>query len=447
MDARGRVRHDAAAHRVTVPPSVLRSVPPSVPQPTRQSVVHGAGTLHGNAGVRRLGGVVQAAALTSGVESTRALPELADRHPPGRLARVAGTNALAWGAVILLHAAASYGDQLRRDGSIAFAPIVRAMALAYLPWLTYSLVLSLLLARQPSRVTERGAMLRLFLWSIPLFLLPQVAYQVLLVSLAQPAHPGDVLASFTTAFRRWPAMLWLIDVALFSATYAVVHATFATLETHAAQRRRDRADAEVRAMRHELDQQRLQGLRAQLEPHFLFNTLNAISGLVRGDDRSLAVKALGELSALLRHALSSIQRDWVTMEDELTLVTQYLALQRLRYGERLHVTEAVGEGALEAECPPFLLQPLVENAIRHDLERHEGTSDIHLRVARVDQTVTVEVSNGLRPALPPNPGAGLGLRATRDRLQLLYGARARLETRQEGERFVVHVELPVHARD
>lgn len=387
-------------------------------------------------------GIASGWRITSVVNSVAVRLPVATITPPLRATRVLAVNAAAWGAVVLLHTAASYGDALRRGAAPGVASLLSSLALAYLPWLAFSVVLSLLLARDPTRVTDARAMRHRFFWSIPLFLLPQVGYQVMLAWGTQPEREP-----YLQALRRWPAVLWLIDLALFSATFAVVYATFAVLESLASQKRRERADAELRTVQHELDQQRLQGLRAQLEPHFLFNTLNAISGLVRGDDRALAVKALGELSALLRYALSSTQRDWVTMGDELAFVDQYLALQRLRYGDRLMVERTVQAASADADCPPLLLQPLVENAIRHDLERHEGASDIRLRVATDGPTVQVEVSNTLRAAAPPNPGLGLGLAATRDRLQLLYGERARFTAGAAGDRFVVTLRLPVEARD
>lgn len=350
-------------------------------------------------------------------------------------------NTAAWSAVTLLHTVASYGDLLRRGGTVPFTAVLWPTAMAYLPWLAFSLALSRWLRRRPGLVADAVAMRRLIGWSLPLFLLPEVAYQVALSLWQRP----EGLGAFWSALRAWSPIFWLIDIALLVATVAVVYASVAMLENVAAERRRARADAELAAARTEVAQHRLRSLRAQLEPHFLFNTLNAISGLVRDDVRALAVQALSELSALLRYALDATQKDWVTVEDELRFVERYLALQRLRYGPRLQVQQVVDDAALAADCPPLLLQPLVENAIRHDVDRHDGISDIRLHVRRDGARVYIEVRNRLRPGAPPNPGAGLGLRATRDRLQLIYGEAATASAGAKVDQFIVTVTLPVQA--
>jgi LytS/YehU family sensor histidine kinase len=184
-------------------------------------------------------------------------------------------------------------------------------------------------------------------------------------------------------------------------------------------------------------------LRAQFEPHFLFNALNAISALVRDGDRTLALGGIGRLSDLLRYALSASVRNTVTVAAELQFVRDYLDLQRLRYGDRLQV-RIDGEGRLlhEVECPPLLLQPLIENALRHDLDCHQGPSDIRLVFAQDDETLAIRVANPVSAQASPNPGAGLGLANTRERLKLMHPT-ASLITSVEGGRFVAEVRLPL----
>jgi LytS/YehU family sensor histidine kinase len=192
-----------------------------------------------------------------------------------------------------------------------------------------------------------------------------------------------------------------------------------------------------------LEQQRLLALRAQLEPHFMFNALNAISALVRGGDSALALGGINRLSELLRYALAASVRDTVSVADELQFVRDYLDLQGLRYGERLRVS-IDGEGPLlhEADCPPLLLQPLVENALRHDLDCHGGPSDIRLRFERSGDSLLIQVSNPMNGLSSPNPGAGLGLSNTRDRLRIMHPG-ASLQAGPADGRFVAEVRLPL----
>ncbi len=192
-----------------------------------------------------------------------------------------------------------------------------------------------------------------------------------------------------------------------------------------------------------LERQRLAALRGQLEPHFIFNALSAIGAMVRMDDKALALDGLSRLGDLLDYALASSERDWVEAGKELQFVLNYLDLQRLRFGDRLQV-RIEGAHVLEdgIDCPPMLLQPLVENALRHDLECHEEASDIEMSFAREGDRLKVLVSNPVRPHAAPAAGLGIGLRGIRARLQLAYGGAASLATARTGGRFVAELSLP-----
>jgi LytS/YehU family sensor histidine kinase len=199
----------------------------------------------------------------------------------------------------------------------------------------------------------------------------------------------------------------------------------------------------------DLQEQRLQALRGQLEPHFIFNCLNAISALVRSDDKRIALSGLNRLSDLLRYALTASSRDWVRVEDELNFIRDYLDLQRLRYGTRLQVSiEGADAMVLAGDCPPLLLQPLLENALRHDLDCHEAASDICMRFVLVGEQLCIQVSNAVNDELVANPGLGLGLPQTQARLQLIYGDTASMRsgriTKSGTTSFEVEIRMPLH---
>ena len=208
----------------------------------------------------------------------------------------------------------------------------------------------------------------------------------------------------------------------------------------------ERADA--LALRLELEQQKSLALRAQLEPHFMFNALNAISALVISDNKDVALNGIHGLSELLRYALAAGDKNWVRFAEELAFVQDYLALQRLRYGERLHIAmEGVDEQVLACDCPPLLLQPLIENALRHDLDCHEEASDILCSFDFEDGNLLIRISNPVHAEAAANPGVGLGLRNTLARLQLAYGDAASLQTETTAGRFVVTISMPVTRYD
>jgi two-component system sensor histidine kinase AlgZ len=245
--------------------------------------------------------------------------------------------------------------------------------------------------------------------------------------------------------EAWQLLLKMLLVGWFSTTgtFAAILAIHYWRQARARELAWQRSQTDMLALRLALEEQRMLALRAQLEPHFLFNALNAISALVREGDKTLALGGIGRLSDLLRYALTASVRNTATVADELAFVRDYLDLQRLRYGERLQVhIDGAGDLLHEVACPPLLLQPLIENALRHDLDCREGPGDIRLAFERDGDTLCIRVANPAGAGVPANPGAGLGLANTRDRLRLMHPS-ASLQAGLQGERFVAEVRLPL----
>ncbi len=181
----------------------------------------------------------------------------------------------------------------------------------------------------------------------------------------------------------------------------------------------------VRAARLEsqLMQARLDALTGQLQPHFLFNTLHTISAFVLENPKQ-ANRMITRLSELLRHSFSREHGPLVTLEEELQLLDHYVAIQEARFGDRLKVTFRVDAGTGAATVPTFLLQPLVENAIRHGAALQGGIAEVEIAVVRAGDRLRLEVrDNG--PGVPAGVGrngGGVGIANTRARLAQLYGA-------------------------
>ncbi|NHZ96668.1 sensor histidine kinase [Massilia sp. CCM 8734] len=245
-----------------------------------------------------------------------------------------------------------------------------------------------------------------------------------------------------SGFAQFMALMWV------SFTCVATIAACIWRESRLREQAWMRSQSDNLALRLELEQQRLLALRGQLEPHFLFNALNAISALVRSDDKRVALDGINHLSALLRYALEASAHDHVSVRDERQFLDDYLALQRLRYGARLNVhIDGDSESVLGADIPPLLLQPLIENALRHDLDCHDRASDIRVVFSADAQSLAIHVSNPASDARSANPGLGLGLRHVRERLQLAHGSSAALQTGLHDGRFVVDIHMPLHARD
>jgi hypothetical protein len=194
-------------------------------------------------------------------------------------------------------------------------------------------------------------------------------------------------------------------------------------------------------------QLRLQMLQGQLEPHFMFNTLNSIAALVRGAEREVALGALTRLSELLRYSLRASQQQWVSVADELRFVDDYVALQRLRFGADLQWQAEVARSEWARwACPPLLLQPLVENAIRYGLESGEPGA-IGMRVQQLDDRLQIELDNPRSAEAHLMAGHGVGLGKTRERVQMLYGDQGSLSTDAQPHHFHLTLNLPLRDLD
>jgi signal transduction histidine kinase len=176
----------------------------------------------------------------------------------------------------------------------------------------------------------------------------------------------------------------------------------------------------------QLAEARLGALRMQLNPHFLFNSLNAITVLVRDQNTRDASRMLELLSGVLRQVLQSGKRQEVTLDDELRFTEQYLAIEQVRFSDRLEVRWLIEPTLRDAVVPEFILQPLVENAIRHGVAKRSEAGIIEISAqATGDNLVLTVRDNG--PGYRPESDAGVGLANTRARLATLFGEAGRLE--------------------
>ena len=164
-----------------------------------------------------------------------------------------------------------------------------------------------------------------------LFMIPYELYMILLGMLDQ----GVTLAKFIERVHKQPAMYGFLDYILFIGCFASCMPLAVFQRTLGEQRRRQRIEAENLTLRLEAEKNRMAALQGQLEPHFLFNALNALSALVRGGERPLALAAIGQLSELLRYATAASEREWSSIGEEIAFVEDYVGLQKLRHGERL----------------------------------------------------------------------------------------------------------------
>jgi hypothetical protein len=259
-------------------------------------------------------------------------------------------------------------------------------------------------------------------------------------SLGDAMLGGNIVQMFMAEHRIRPDVLnrTVSNFISFSWLYGWLGTTYVILQTNAAMHERDLQLAEARNL---AQTAQLTALRLQLNPHFLFNTLNAISSLIVTGRNRDGEAMLAKLCVFLRTALVSDGRGEVTLGEELETLQTYLEIEAIRFGDRLTVDFAAEDELLELPVPNFILQPLVENAVKHGVAPTSRPVILRVGARRDGQDLILSVSdNG--GAARPGPGTGVGLDNTRRRLEVIYGPRARLETIAHDGGFTALIRLP-----
>ena len=256
------------------------------------------------------------------------------------------------------------------------------------------------------------------------------------LAVAVELTPERTPLGFWTAFTYALVATFFFNVLIYWVVVSVAH----TIRFYRRDRERELRTAELETR---LAQARLQALQMQLNPHFLFNTLHAISSLMHKDVEA-ADRMLIRLSDLLRYALESTDEQEVPLRRELDFLDRYIEIEQTRFGDRLTITKEIEPETLDAVLPNLLLQPMMENAIQHGIEPHARRGHIVLKSARHGNAMRLEIrDNG--DGLPggTKPQEGVGISNSRARLQQLYGDQGqfRLANAPEGG-LIVSIVVP-----
>jgi hypothetical protein len=326
----------------------------------------------------------------------------------------AGLSAVPW---LLIHSTAPLA------GLVLSAVCSEAFALGTLPVWYLCRALPLLPAKLWQVVSIHAAAAAL--WSVGFLVCAELVAELLALLPAWRALPTDIGAAEGA----------LIGV---GALFYLLVATFHYVLTELDQRRIAGEREAVLALA--AQQAKLSALRAQVHPHFLFNSLNTVSALI-GYDTAKAREACLLLAEYLRGTLGAQQRALVSLREEWSLCQRYLAMEALRLGERLRIEVSVEESAEDCDIPSLLLQPLVENAVTHGITPVEQPQPLRVRARCRSGRLRIELENGLDPA-PRGREGGLGLANVRARLFGQYGNDATLRIERERDCFIVVLDLP-----
>jgi two-component system LytT family sensor kinase len=311
-----------------------------------------------------------------------------------------------WTLVILVY---STGTQLQGE-PLNWGQSIRSALAAWVSWV---LLVPLIVHVDRRLPVARDALIPRLLFHVPLSFVFAIAFRYLhygaSLVLRAPVDAALLTGGPLTLFDRF---IWLV--------YWVIVGGYVASEYQDQIRDRKVRTAELERL---LAQSRLETLRTQLNPHFLFNALNAISAHVEGAPRT-ARWMLAQLGDLLRLSLDHAEEQEIPLQQELAFVDRYLKLQKIRYEDRLDVIVDAEPSALRALVPTFILQPLLENAIRHGIATRSAPGLIEIQAWREGDWLHLTVRDdgpGLPPGWKADEGFGVGLSNTRERLRRLYG--------------------------
>lgn len=297
----------------------------------------------------------------------------------------------------------------------SFPLIVLYHLLVWAAWAIFTPIVIRLVERFPPRRTRN------ILLHVLAALAMSVTHVAYWVALTVAMRPYDDMGptNFSPAFMGASIARLPFELIIYLAAMAVAHAM--TLERT-------------------LGAARLHALELQIQPHFLFNTLNAISSLVRAKQNEEAVEVIAGLSDLLRYTLDHAGAQRVPLEQETAMLQRYLGIQRVRFADRLDVRIDVEDGAGRAAVPTLILQPLAENAIRHGIARVASAGRVVVRAYRRDANLEIEMFN--TGTLGNGERRGIGLTNTIERLRQLYGDAHRFELCERDGGVVAAISIP-----
>jgi sensor histidine kinase YesM len=297
-------------------------------------------------------------------------------------------------------------------------PLTRLFAAMLLSWLPWALATPVVLRLQRQYPLQRTMLAPWLIHAVALVIIAVISglWDAVLQKFLHPWSSTSAALSFVMlSLTKFYGEL-LSCVVLYSVVLLVGH-MLESRERLALQR------TEAARLNEQLSKAQLNALRQQIEPHFLFNTLNAISGLVREERNEAAVGMIAGLSDLLRHTLRDSKTQEVPLEEELQFLQKYLDIQKIRFADRLQLSVDIDREFFSARVPSFILQPIVENAVKHGIAARANGGAIRITAIRSNGLITFRVYND-GPSLPAGwekNQSGVGISNVRNRLQSLYG--------------------------
>lgn len=353
--------------------------------------------------------------------------------------------AAVWTVVALLFGSNSYASRLLSAKPVPLLPI---LAHSWLSWIFFAFAtgpIAAMVRSFPARGRQWRRSVPTLAGGGAVVLVLMAAWDVAAVKIE--SHLFDTTEILgALAELPLPRLYEELLIRYAAVTLLAYAATVTALQAIAFRRSLQERELRQSQLEAQLAQARLAVLKAQLHPHFLFNTLNSIAALVHADPEG-AERMIVLLSELLRTTLSSTDEHEIPLRRELDVLERYLEIERMRFSDRLSVVVEPGYGTLDALVPNLILQPLVENAIRHGIAPRLAPGTVTVRSRDSGRTLEIEVADngvGLSPGRTGDGSHGVGLANTRERLHQLYGDAAGLDlAANPGGGLVARLHLPL----
>lgn len=346
-------------------------------------------------------------------------------------------NFIIWILFIGVSLSASFVDSSRAGIDVNYINRTLGYFISFGPWMLVTPFFYWFLQKQHQTkqyTLTLSAIILLFAWAPFVGIFETTSYMVI---------RSDLKKSFFEIMTALPIFYWTYCLVL----YGVVMGACLSLLYY---RRSNENKLEVLKTKQQnvelelqLSELRIQSLLSQLEPHFLFNSLNSIASLVRIANKKQALTAIKRLSDLLRFALEAGNKKFVSFEDELNFVRDYLSLQELRFEDQLSVEIQDDRHQRNQECPPFLLQTFVENAIKHGMERNGSAMTLSVHISNTASSLKLKVENTQQSTGEASQSLGIGLKNLTDRLKILYREDIQLITENLTGLYRVCIAVPI----
>ena len=354
-------------------------------------------------------------------------------------ARVAAGVTAAWLLVGMVWGAQNAVGAAMRGSPIPLGPALRGTLVQSLPWIPVTLAIIYLTVRFP--LGRRLTFKHLPIHAVAAIVVAFFANLLVVLGFWALRSEFNGVRVLIQQAAFWTAMRWHIALLIYAAISGLTHwfLHYRNARDHALHLARIEA---------QLARARVDALNAQIRPHFLFNTLHTIGQLWRSGQNETADALLDHLGNLLHKVNQLTARHEIPLSDELEFVREYLAIEQARFRDRLVVRVSADDDALACLVPPLMLQPLVENAVRHGVAGTSSNTEVTVTAAVRNDRLHLEVRDNGRgfDAASTRPGTGTGLRNTRERLDQLYKGDARFDVSSgTNGGAVVRIELPARS--